>query len=489
MNNEKNTANLSFTLRANNSCPVQRRVLVAVWLALLLLSAVLLFRNLENTHPQVYMNFDEYAYAAHAQALVTTGDYSHEYTFPEGFYEKGNRAVMHPMLNGYLEAVAIWGLGFSRTAIRLPSLIAYLLAGALLLAIWLRCGMTPLQGLGLVAVYFTSPWLIYAATTARPEMLSALLLIAACFSATWHSGTRWSKFGLAGALSGAATFNHPVFFGAACLPFLFLCKAERQSMQLSGISRCAAMYALGGVLAVATLFAAIIAPYIWQWKEQFILSTFDESSDLYGKKSYSLVEQTVRLKHRFSTFGAAYLNWYVALPAFAGLLLRFNWYTAAGVAWLLSFMWFVGVKTDMYIHYCVQFAAGAVIVILLCNGPRFAWTGKKPIFYGILAVVLLQIPWNMIRVTAPNAVSEQFAESEARAKEAMQLIPGSVSFTGEMVGAFPALSLGHRFFAQENWAFSPPQKKRLFDMMLEQADFRVRKDGTIEAIRTPQQEL
>jgi hypothetical protein len=462
----------SFETNATaNSAFAKRAALIGV-LLLAIVTAVMA-RNLNLPNPKPIINFDEAVYGGLAFELAETGNYTSRRIFPDGLRDSGDAAVVHTMLSPYLQAAAIQWLGFDRVALRLHSLVLYAASGGVLLLLVARMGLPPLQAVAALSLFFLSPWLIYAGTIGRSESIGMFLVFAATLVAWILRKREIAGVFASGFIAGAAVYNHATFLAAACLPYLF-CLRFREGK--ASVVKTAPAYAAGALVAIAALWLWLMLPHYEAWRDEFVAA---------GASAWagpSLTGVPLAMKHLFSTFGAAYLNWYLTGFLFLLVVLKPTRYSILGILWMAAFMAYLLMKMGMVMNYCVQFAVGMPILALLSGSPRFVWSSNK-LVVALLAIFLgVQVPWNAWRVTAENPWTREAHQQElSLSGKLAELEPGQAVIGDEVTG-FAILRAGHRYFhLGDNWAFSPEQRVRFDRLCRDQATYEATQNGDLIA--------
>jgi 4-amino-4-deoxy-L-arabinose transferase-like glycosyltransferase len=435
------------------------------------LLAGIMFRNLNMPHPKPVMNFDEAVYGGLALELAESGNYTSRRIFPAGLRDGGGSTVVHTLLSPYLQAKAIQFFGFDRFSLRLHSLILY--AASSILLVWLvaKMALPPLQAVAALALFFLSPWLVYAGTTGRSESVGMFLVFAATFAAWVLRNQSSLAIFISGVLAGAAVYNHATFLAAACLPYLFFLRIcdGRES-----ILKTAPIYAIGSIIGISALWLWLMLPEYKAWQEEFV------AAGVGAWGGPSLLGVPLAMKHLFSTFGTTYLNWYLAGFAFLLIFLKPTRYSLIGLLCMLFFMIYLLMKMGMVINYCVQFAVGIPILALLSGPPRFHWANSKCVAAVVGIFFALQAPWNAWRVTADNAWTEAAHSLEKVLYPKLARLPSDQAIIGDFASCIAILKAGHRFFyLGDNWAFSPEKRKRFERLCNEQATHVIDSDGML----------
>ena len=451
-----------------------------IWIGITLVALGIISRNINLPHRHVYFNWDEAYYAAPALELVESGTRVNSKSMPAGFYEKGNANVGYPSILPFFQYTTIKYLGYNRLAWRLPGLVLFCLGSGILLILWWQMGLGVLHGTGLMASYLLSPWMYLAATTARAEMVSVFFILLACLAVWLLRGRVWLGVLVSGFLAGVASYNHPTFLGAACVPFLFALKITNVPWKVKELWLAAIYYGGGAFLAVGCLFSVLALPYFDQWHEQFFQSLSDPNNFLYGNRGRGWLGEALLLKDRFSTYGMGYANWYLLVLLFFPFFLRATIISLLAAIWLCATMFYLHFNTLVSLQYCIPFAAGIPVLLLLCGESRFNFLRKPEVYWVLLALVAIQVPWNAWRATQTNEFSIQFATREREIFDQLQSIKDAKAIGGGDEAIFPVLANGYRFFYMKpKWGFGPKQMKRFFDLSEKQADYFVPSEGPL----------
>jgi hypothetical protein len=451
-----------------------------IWIGITLLALGIISRNVNLPHRHVYFNWDEAHYGAAALELVASGTRVNSKVIPDGFYEMGNINVGYPSILSFFQYPAVKYFGFTRPALRSPGLLLFCLGSGILLFLWWSMGLGILHGSGLMASYLLSPWMYLAATTARAESVSVFFILVACLGAWIFRKRAWFGITASGFFAGIAAYNHPTFLGAACVPFLFALKSHAVSWNPKEFGAAIVYYGGGAILGVGALFAILILPYFDQWHEQFFQNLHDSDNFIYGNRGLGWLQELVLLKSRFSTYGMAYANWYLLVFVFCIVLFRPTIYFFLAVIWLCASMFYLHLNTLISMQYCITFAAGIPVLLLLCSAERFSLLKNPKISWAAVAFIAIQIPWTAWRATDSNDSSLQFAHREKIISVQLDNLTNVHAVAGGDETAFPVLARGLRFFYMHpKWAFSPTHMQRFFSLSEQQADYFVSDKGKI----------
>jgi hypothetical protein len=175
-----------------------------------------------------------------------------------------------------------------------------------------------------------------------------------------------------------------------------------------------------------------------------------------------------------------YANWYLLVLLFFPFSLRATIISLLAAIWLCATMFYLHFNTLVSLQYCIPFAAGIPVLLLLCGESRFIFLRKPEVYWVLLALVAIQVPWNAWRATQTNEFSIQFAKREQEIFDQLQSISDAKAIGGGDEATFPVLANGHRFFYMKpKWGFSPKQMKRFFDLSEKQADYFVPSEGPL----------
>lgn len=426
--------------RVANTPDFFAQALVPVWLVITLVAVAIAGRNLGLPSPHTYMTGDEIVYGAVALEYAETGKYSARRVLPEGLWRTEERFALHPMLHTYLEALPLKRWGFTRPALRLPSLVLLAAGSFLLLHVCCVRNLPPMQSLGVLSAYVLSPWVIYAGTTARPEMLSGFLVLGSSWALLCSRQNPRRAWFASGALSAAAAYNHPIFIGLACLPFLLGFHFSAVDDTLSA-SRKTLWWLSGATLTGAGLVLVFIVPHWAAWQEQF----FASAADLIVTQPDSPWTLLLEVRERFSTFGRLYLDWYALVPFFCLSLLRSTPLFWLGAGWLGGCTLLICALTPIHMHFLVQFAIGMPILVLLCK-PRGGWFQRPGIVWAMAILILLLAVRTSWLVPRPTPASIAFRKLEEIIAPQIAMLPANQRIFGPLEAALPALKQGHRFF-------------------------------------------
>lgn len=457
-------------------CPV-----LVLGVTALALTVIFSLRILDKPNPLTYANFDEWAYAMPGLAWAETGKFSTDYFFPPGFFEDGNYFVYHPQLSAYLEALSIKWFGFSRVGIRIPSLLLYGLASILLFYLWKKVSNSKFQGIVIAGLFFGSPWIQSAATTARPEMLSCFLVFLSCALIVMVRFHPTLSMLLGGSIAGVALYNHPVFAGAACLPFLIgLRMQEIQLSDFSKVFRSALTYAGGVLLGIVFLVCLILVPHWNEWQEQFLGAV--STPYFHSKESISVLGSLASLKARFSTFGFSYSLWYFLVIFSFLIFFRFNVLFIIGIIWICVWMLVVHLQTQPVMVYCTQFSVGVVIVALLAGSSRFVFAERKltKALLGVFTFAVIVI--HSFNVTSPTDGSLELAKAEAKALKYLADVKKPSVITGDTLLPMAVALAGHRYYYTGKTPYGIVGDERYQKLLAEIVKFKVQSDGTIRPI-------
>ena len=439
------------------------------------------FRYIEMPHNQISANCDEYFYSAPALTLAETGYYANRKTFPAGLYDNGDRYLHHTQLTPFIQAVFIKQFGYGRFAIRIHSLIFFTLSSLVVSLLFWKLDKTNLTIVLGFALFLASPWAIFAGTTARPEMFGAMLLYLSCACLVGIQNKRNFGFLLSGILSGIAAYNHPMFLGVSCLPFLFglyqykISLKDRKSVFLSAVC-----YGGGAILAVSIIMCILILPFRDQWVEQFFLGRTDPNNTLYSQRNENFIQQIVSLKARFSTYGAGYLSWYLAVLLMP-IIFRGKIYFHICLAWILLTMYCIHIKTNLTMGYCVQFAIGMPILLLMTEGNRFQFLSKRSIVLGVGVIVFIQSIFHTYSVINPNKWAVEFKGREEIIAKELQSLDSVKRIIGPLEAAMPVLKGGHIYFDPSDFGFRSDTLKKYHRLIREQADYQIDKKLQIKS--------
>ena len=431
------------------------------------------FKYIEMPHNQILVNCDEYFYSAPALTLAETGDYANRKTFPEGLFTSGDQYLVHTQLTPYFEALFIKIFGYSRFSIRLHSAVFFLAGAMLLFYLWMSLQKSNLFGAVLLAAYFASPFLIFAGRTARPEMFGGFLLFSACLCIVLLVKSQKIGFFGAGLLAGVATYNHPIFFAVSCLPFLFGLNYYRINiLSWKAILGFAISYGAGALFSVVGIMAFLVLPFYEQWVEQFVQAISDPKNATYSSRQEGIISKVLSLKARFSTFGFGYAAWYLVVIAIP-FLFKGRSYFYFGCAWLIAAMYFIHINTVLTLGYCVQFAVGVPILILMGDKVRFKFLNHRRfvLLFGGFAGVFSLV--HIFLVLYPNNFAKEFLRKELLIENRLQKIQSKSKVIGPLEAAIRALKNGHIYFEPSDFAFSPDILKKYHRLIREQADYEI----------------
>jgi hypothetical protein len=440
--------------------------------------AFMAFKYIEMPHNQILVNCDEYFYSAPALTLAESGDYANRKTFPEGLFTSGDQYLGHTQLTPYFEALFIKLFGYSRFSIRLHSVIFFLAGGMLLIFLWIKLQKSNLIGAVLLAAYFASPFLIFAGRTARPEMFGGFLLISACLCIALLVKSQKIGFFGAGLLAGVATYNHPIFFAVSCLPFLFGLNYYRINiLSWKSIFGFAILYGAGALFSVVGIMAFLVLPFYEQWVEQFVQGISNPQNVIYSSRQDGIISQVLSLKARFSTFGFGYAPWYLLVIAIP-FLLKGRSYFYLGYAWLVLAMFIIHINTVLALGYCVQFAAGIPILILMADEVRFKFLNNRRFVLVFVALACGFSLAHIFLVLYPNNFAKEFLKKEQLIENRLQSIPPKSKVIGPLEAAIPLLKSGHIYFDPSDFGFSADILEKYHKLIWKQASYEIDNDLT-----------
>ncbi len=436
-------------------------------------------RHIEMPNNQILVNCDEYFYSAPALTLAETGEYANRKTFPSGLYENGDRYLGHTQLTPFIQAFFIKQFGYSRFSIRIHSIIFFALSSLILFLLFFKLEKTDLTKLFGISLFLASPWALHAGTTARPEMFGAMLLYLSCAFLAILQDTKKFGFLLSGFLSGIAAYNHPMFLGVSCLPFLFGLKHFQISFkEIKSILLSAMCYGGGAILAVSLIMCVLVLPFCEQWVEQFLGGITDPSNVVYSQRNETFIQQILSLKARFSTYGVGYWSWYLAVISVL-IIFRGGIYFYIGFLWMLLTMYYIHINTVMGLGYCVQFAVGMPILLLMTDGNRINFFSRRNMVLGAFVIIFMQAIFHTWSVIAPKEWAVEFKRREEKIAKELESLSGVKRIIGPLEGAIPVLKAGHVYFDPSDFGFSAKNLQRYHQLIREQADYQINENFAI----------
>jgi hypothetical protein len=244
---------------------------------------------------------------------------------------------------------------------------------------------------------------------------------------------------------------------------------------------CALKYGFGAIIAVASLMLILVLPYKEQWIEQFVQGIGDPDNIVYSARDESLLDQILSLKARFSSFGFSFLGWYVGI-ALIPFLLKGGIYFYIGWIWLIFVMFFIHANTVMALGYCVQFAMGIPILLLMNNGDRFPLLLKSKLRVVIfVAVCVFFTIHHMKLVLSPNGAAMEFRAKEKIIEEQIPSLPTNSKVIGPLEAAVPLLKNGHIYFEPSDFGFSSEKLVKYHYLINKQAEWFI--DGEYKLIK------
>lgn len=423
---------------------------LAVLAILLMAVFALCFHASKRPCPQIYTNWDEVIYNSVAISLLRSGQYK-MYCSPHGLIPTESFFAGNSILYPYFSYLSFKCFGISRLAMRLPSLLAYLGSGILLLLCIKKLRLSAVHSICVMGAFLMSPLIIYSACIGRAEMLCGFAVYISSVLCVISNDIK-NKYQavcifVGGMASAFAVWNHPLFLVAALLPVLL---AEDVKIQLKNNGfRLPCFFFLGSSATFLLLSLFLVIPHWDSWHEQFLANASNTSSftDAYQHgyvKQVDFITLFKSMKARFSTFGVAYLAWYASIPIFGFFILSPTRKFLFGFLLLFSWMMVIEWKTSTMISYAVQFSVGVPVLLLLCK------SRVKVFCHEFSTALLVAISFfsiiHTVNVLKPSQASEEYTHCEEILKSEIAALPPGVSIYGPVEAALPSWRSGSRYF-------------------------------------------
>jgi hypothetical protein len=168
------------------------------------------------------------------------------------------------------------------------------------------------------------------------------------------------------------------------------------------------------------------------------------------------------------------------------IIFRGRIYFYIGLSWLLLTMYCIHINTVMAMGYCVQFAIGMPILLLMTEGNRFQFLSKRSVVVGAAAIIFIQALFHSWSVIAPKEAALEFKRIEERIEKELQSMSGVKQIIGPLEGAIPVLKAGHIYFDPSDFGFSADILIKYHKLIRDQADYQIDNQYRLQVLKKDQ---
>ena len=461
----------------------RRHLYIGIGLAMLTLLMMVSVLNRPSLF--VYQNYDDAFYSSIGVQLAANGDWRPAFQ-PLGLVPSESYFAANPVLTPYFTAASIKFFGPSRWAFKLPSLVAFLVAGLALIWMLHIAKASPEHCLVVLFSYFASPWLYFAMNTARAEPLCiGGLYIAMLFVLIGANSTKPAHYSgwllLSGAFSALVAWNHVLFSMAALLPALAILFYADKTNRRKGVL----LWFAGAFLTLVILAGLLILPYVDSWKEQFLANASNNADISERTKPVASFEsllpfplnELVELKARASSLGWPFICWYAGVPLLFLVFLRPTRLFFASLFLLLAWLAVIELKTPVLATYVVNIVIALPLCLMFAASKprdnRMVGAATPLLIFFVVSVTILHA-WLVLRPA--TRISDWSLAEQQLEEEFSVLPPRSIIWGGDIVqGMVPAWKQGHTYY-YTSWNFLynvPGVTAKLEKLAAEQAGYRV----------------